>query len=141
MIGIDTNIILNVLRKDDPIIQKKHSLEFFKYIETKDIKLAVSIITLTELFRKPYTNKSSHEREIVDSFLHVIDAQPISIGSEAAIEAARLIGEHNIGFADALIAASVRFAGIKTFITRNISDYKHTGLEVLTPEQYLEKYE
>jgi len=139
MIGIDTNIILNVLRREDPTNHKNGSLKFFKLIQQKNLELAVSVITLTELFRKPFRDRSDEEKEKMDSFLHFIKAKPIPINSDPAIDAARLIEEKRVNFADALIASSLSFAGIKTFITRNIEDYKDTGLEVLTPEQFMER--
>lgn len=140
MIGIDTNVILNILRKDDPLPHKKGSLEFFKSVQRKKIDLAISVITLTELFRKPFRDGSAEEKQKIDSFLHVIDAKTITISNDSAIDAARLIEEFGINFADALIAASLNFADIKTFVTRNVDDYKRTNLEVLTPEEFIKKY-
>lgn len=140
MIGVDTNIILNVLRKDDPLPHKTGSLEFFKIVQRKKIDLAISVITLTELFRKPFRDNSVEEKQKIDSFLHVIDTKTIPINNDSAIDAARLIEEFGINFADALIAASLAFADIKTLVTRNVDDYKRTNLEVLTPEEFIKKY-
>ena len=56
------------------------------------------------------------------------------------IEAARLIENCNIRFADAIIAASMYFSGIHIFVTRNKKDFKKTELEVLTPEEFSVKY-
>ena len=140
MIGVDTNVILNVLRKDDPLLHKKGSLEFFRSAQHKKIDLAISVITLTELFRKPFRDNSREEKQKVDSFLHLINAKTIIISNDSAIDAARLIEELGVKFADALIAASLDFADIKTFVTRNIDDYKKTNLEVLTPEEFIKKY-
>lgn len=140
MIGVDTNVILNVLRKDDPQLHKKGSLEFFRSVQRKKIDLAISVITLTELFRKPFRDNSAEEKQKVDSFLHLINAKTVVISNDSAIDAARLIEELGINFADALIAASLDFADIKTFVTRNIDDYKKTNLEVLTPEEFIKKY-
>lgn len=140
MIGVDTNIILNVLRKDDPALHKTGSFTFFKQVQQKNIDLAISAITITELFRKPFKNKSMEEKQKIDSFLHLINAKVIPIENDASVEAARLIEELNVDFADALIAASMLFAGIKMFVTRNIKDYNATALEVLTPENFVNKY-
>lgn len=140
MIGIDTNVILNILRKDDPFLHKKGSLEFFKCVMEKRMELAVSAITVTELFRKPFKNKSIEEQECVDAFLHFIKAQTIPIEYDSAVESARLIEEISTNFADALIAASMLFGGIKIFVTRNVKDYVRTGLEIMTPEEFLNKY-
>lgn len=63
----------------------------------------------------------------------------IPVTHDSAIDAARLIGEKHVAFADALIAASLSFAGIKTLVTRNKDDYKKTSLEVLTPEEFMKK--
>ncbi len=140
MIGIDTNIILNILRKDDPPKQKEGSLEFFRSVQSKKIDLAISVITLTELFRKPFKDNSSEEKQKVDAFLHLINVKNIEINGDSAIDAARLIEELKINFADALIASSLAFADVKTLVTRNIKDYEKTDLEVLTPEEFIKKY-
>lgn len=139
MIGIDTNIILNVLRKDDPPFHKKGSLEFFKHCQKNKISLAVSAITITEVFRKPFKDKSPEQENRVDAFLHFIDAKTISVEHDAAREAAKLIEQKNVSFADALIAQSLFFAGIKIFVTRNTDDYQSTNLEILTPEEFMKK--
>lgn len=140
MIGVDTNIILNILRSDDPPAQREGSLKFFHFAQQKKLELTISVITLTELFRKPFRNKSIEEEQKVDSFLHTIDAKAIALDSNAAVEAARLIEEMGINFADALISASLSFAGIRTFVTRNVEDYTGTALEILTPEEFVMKY-
>lgn len=140
MIGIDTNVILNVLRKDDPALHKKGSLEFFRFVQHEKINLAISVITLTELFRKPFRDESAEEKQNVDSFLHLINADTITIDYDSAIDAARLMEDFSVNFADALIASSLIFAGIKIFITRNVEDFKKTNLKVLTPEEFIKNY-
>ncbi|MBS3148002.1 PIN domain-containing protein [Candidatus Woesearchaeota archaeon] len=140
MIGIDTNVILNVLRKEDPTLHKKGSLDFFRAVQRKKTELAISVITLTELFRKPFRDNSAEEKQKIDSFLHLINTKTIMISHDSAIDAARLIEELGMNFADALIAASLDFANIKTFVTRNTDDYKKTNLEILTPEDFMKKY-
>ena len=137
LIGVDTNVILNVLRTDDPPSHKIGSLNFFQHVHENKVNLCVSAITITELFRKPFKDNSSKEQEIVDSFLHFIRARTISISHDSAVEAARIIEEHHLKFADALIAFSLLFAGVNTFVTRNTADYKRTSLTVLTPEEFI----
>ena len=139
MIGVDTNIILNVLRKDDPPVNKNGSLEFFKHCQKNKTEIVISAITVTEVFRKPFRDKSAEQENNVDAFLHFLNVRTIPIEHDAAREAAKLIEEKNIGFADALIAASLFFAGIKTFVTRNKDDYKRTNMEILTPEEFMKK--
>ena len=141
MIGVDTNILLNILRKDDPPIQKHGSLRFLKFIQQEQTTIALSAICITELFRKPFRDDSVEEKQKLDEFLHVINARIIDITNDAAIEAAKLIEQQHMKFADALIAASLIFAGVKIFITRNKEDYKKTNLEVLTPEDFIKKSE
>ena len=137
IIGIDTNIILNILRADDPIEQLKGSLEFFKRITKRKVEVAISVITLTELFRKPFKKRSLEEKKKLDAFLHTLNARIINIDNGSAIEAARLIEEAGLKFADALIASSLLFSGVEIFITRNVKDFKATSLIVQTPEEYL----
>jgi len=138
VIGVDTNVFLNVLRIDDPPAQRKGSLDFFKFTQQMKIDIAISVITLTELFRKPFSHKSSEEKQKIDAFLHLLNVRPVTISSDAAIEAARLIEECSTHFADALIAASLDFSKVHIFVTRNKLDYKKTNLQVLTPEEFIQ---
>jgi|SRR3989344_4232481 len=137
-VGVDTNIFLNVLREEGKLT--KGSVEFFELVEGKKIDIVVSVITLTELFRGVFKLQSTEKREELDSFFHVLKAKPIPITSDPAIEAARLIENIHIRFADAIIAASMHFAGINIFVTRNKKDFRNTELEVVTPEEFIEKY-
>jgi len=137
MIGVDTNVFINIIKPNDPPAQKSGAIKFFKFIKRKEIKLAISAITVTELFNKPFNHKSNEEIQKIDNMLHYLEAEVIPIERDSAVEAAKLIGELNVNFADALIAASLRFAGVKTLITRNLSDFKNCGLEVLTPEKFM----
>ncbi len=43
-------------------------------------------------------------------------------------------------FEDALQNAAATSAGIKVLITRNVKDYKHSHLAVMTPEEYIAGY-
>lgn len=137
MIGIDTNIFINIIKPDDPPTQKFGSLKFFKLLKDKEIKIAISAITITELFNKPFKHKSSEEIQKVDGLLHYLNVEVVPIDRDSAVEAAKLIGEYDVNFADALIVASLRFVGVKTLITRNLSDFKNCGLEVSTPEKFM----
>ena len=139
MLGVDTNVFINIIKPDDPAKQKAGSASFFKFVKNKKIPIAISAITVAEIFSRPFKHKSKDEIQTVDEFLHYVDASIVSINRNAAVEAARLIGEFNMDFADALIAASLIFAGVKTFVTRNVADYKETDLEVLTPEDFMKK--
>ncbi|HLD33316.1 MAG TPA: PIN domain-containing protein, partial [Candidatus Nanoarchaeia archaeon] len=129
---------LNVLRDEEKLT--KGSLEFFELVESKNIEVVISVITLTELFRGAFKLQSAEKKKELDSFIHVLKARPIPVTSDPAIEAARLIENCNIRFADAIIAASMYFSGIHIFVTRNKKDFKNIELEVLTPEEFSAKY-
>ncbi len=139
MIGIDTNIILNVLKDGESKEHVSGSTQLFRFFIGQKITIVISAITVTELFRKPFREKSEFEKSKVDEFLHYIGVSIIPVQRDAAVEAARYMEELGMEMADALIAASLKFAGVKTFVTRNVLDYKNADLEILTPEQFLKK--
>src|SRR3989344_5123899 len=122
MLGVDTNVFINIIKPDDPAKQKAGSASFFKFVKNKKIPIPISAITVAEIFSRPFKHKSKDEIQTVDEFLHYVDASIVSINRNAAVEAARLI-----------------FAGVKTFVTRNVADYKETDFEVLTPEDFMKK--
>ena len=140
MIAVDSNVILNVLRKNDPIEQQNESIRFFEHIQNSGTRIALSAISVTEVLRLPFRANSVEQQKTVHDFLRAISAVVIPIERNAAIAAASLIEEKKMQFADALIAASVLQAGIKIFVTRNTSDFKRSGLEICTPEEYMKKY-
>ena len=129
---------MNVLKADEPQKQVDDSLTFFELIKEKNIDSFISPIVVTELMRVPIRNKSPEEQQKIRLFLQMLGVKILQFGYKEAIESARLIEEHKINFADALVAAPARTQNIQVLVTRNKRDYKNSGLKVLLPEEAIE---
>lgn len=132
---IDTNVFLNVLKSDEPQKQIETSFKFFELIKKKKIDIFISPIVITELMRLPIRNKDIEEQHKVEMFLQTIGIKILKFGHKEGVEAAKLIEENKINFADALVAAPAKTHKIAVLVTRNKRDYKNSGLRVLLPEE------
>lgn len=68
------------------------------------------------------------ESSIMNQFCHRL----LDVDTKVVQEAATFRAEHPMGVADALIAATASVYDL-TLVTRNISDFQDTGIELLNP--------
>ena len=127
MIGIDSSILIDVLRGDVSLERLQ------KYSD-----LCTSEVVVYEVSCGLYSSRNFHEKKIaqfeaiLDTFTYVFP-----IDRRATLQAARIAGEllrtgRMIGHCDALIAGSFLANGCRKILTRNVSDFQRVqGLEVL----------
>jgi predicted nucleic acid-binding protein len=121
MIGIDSNILINILRnKDFTFRLKEHINE----------DLCTSEIVVYEILYGLHAAHNISEKRfgefyaLLDSFTHIFP-----IDRRASMYAARIAGNlsksgQTIEHRDALIAGSLIASGCKKFITENIKDFE-----------------
>lgn len=93
---IDTDVIIDYLRGSDAAIS---------YLESANSRLAVSVITVAELFSGVREGK---ERETLDVFLSAFELIPLTndIAVKGGLHRRDYGKSHSVGLADALIAAT-----------------------------------
>lgn len=120
MLGVDSSILVDVLRKRDAARLDKLSAE----------ELCTSEIVVYELLYGIYANKQFSEQKlreleaVLDTFTYIFQ-----IERKTAIMAAQIAGRlskagQTIEDADALIAGSLLANGCTRFITKNTKDFE-----------------
>lgn len=131
-IFLDSDVILDLLLERDPYYRDITLL--FDKIKTSNITLCTSsicILNINYLLRKSYSKDIV--KEILNKFLQFVKILSIDSGIIHA--------SLNSDFAD--MEDGVQYYcslnnGISEIITRNIKDYKHSKIPVLTPIEFLE---
>lgn len=129
MIGIDSNIIINILR------DKKFAFEMQNYLkeEIYTSEIVVYEILYGLFASEQITDQKTKELEdFIDSFTYIFP-----VDRKASVYAAKLGGRLSkegkiIGDNDILIAGTLLANGCKRFITKNIKDFsKIKELEII----------
>jgi predicted nucleic acid-binding protein len=131
---IDTNILIDFLGDRKPY--SKFAIEIFKAAEQKTITLYATTHSLatTHYLLKKYIDEKKL-RQILEGLLEYLNIVPI----DEHIFRQGLKSRHK-DFEDALqmIAAS-GIPGITCIVTRNLKDFKHSEVEVVSPDELLKK--
>ncbi|MFY3740518.1 MAG: putative nucleic acid-binding protein [Candidatus Nitrosomirales archaeon] len=134
-IFVDVNVFIDVQRKREGWIK---SFEVIRSVLEGENEGYVSALTPAIIYflRKPLANESKAREEMLDS---VRDFKIVDLTSKIVKDAA---DDKSIGdFEDAIQFHSAKDK-TRILITRNKRDYGRVSsrLEILTPEQFLEKY-
>jgi predicted nucleic acid-binding protein len=131
---IDTNILIDFLGDRKPY--SKFAIEIFKAAEQKTITLYATTHSLatTHYLLKKYIDEKKL-RQILEGLLEYLNIVPI----DEHIFRQGLKSRHK-DFEDALqmIAAS-GIPGITCIVTRNLKDFKHSEVEVVSPDELVKK--
>lgn len=136
MIILDTNVISELMRP-----KPNHSVEMW-FASARGLLVATTVISITEikfgLFRLPHgVRRESLEQAFADligpgSPLPAIDFNAKAAHLTGIIRAEREASGHPITLADAMIA-SIALVEKSPLATRNTSDFKGLGLELINP--------
>ena len=131
---IDTNILIDLLGDRKPY--SKFAIEIFKAAEQKTITLYATTHSLatTHYLLKKYIDEKKL-RQILEGLLEYLNIVPI----DEHIFRQGLKSRHK-DFEDALqmIAAS-GIPEITCIVTRNLKDFKHSEVEVVSPDELVKK--
>lgn len=130
-IFIDTDIILDLILEREPF--SKFSTKLFSLIENKKIKAFTSPLIFSNLFYILRKLKSREDAIVILKKLKML-LNLLEV-NDNIIELA-LVSEFK-DFEDAIQYYVALNNGIKTLITRNLKDYKHSKISVYTAEDYL----
>jgi len=130
MIGIDSSIIIDILRNNQASIKKLSELP--------SDELCTSEAVVYEILFGIFASKHMEQRlkqfkALLDSFSYVFE-----INRKASLKSAEINGKLSasgkmIGHTDALIAGSLLANGCKKFVTKNVKEFKNiAGLDVIS---------
>ena len=129
---VDTNILIDLLADRPPF--SKFAIELFNRAEKKRVKLYTSShsIATTHYLLKKYVEENVL-RELLTSLLEYIEV----IAIDLTIIKKSLLSKHK-DFEDAIqIFAANTIKDLDFIVTRNLKDFKDTGLTVLPPDEVL----
>jgi predicted nucleic acid-binding protein len=130
-IFIDCDVILDFLTGREPFSEP--ATHIFVMAEKKEITLFTSSLTYSHLFyllrKSVSTVKLKEELKMLAEIV-----EPVTVDA-STIKTALLL-EFN-DFEDAIQTCSARAEGITLLITRNVKDYRKSGLTVYTPLNFL----
>ena len=130
----DTNIILDIALQRAPFFAT--ACQLFDKIEEGEIKGFVTTSTVTDIYY--IARKSLGKRESI-AFIHelVEIVELLNVTKESIIDALNTEFED---FEDAVQSCVAGINFIDIIVTRNISDFIHSAVEVCTPTQLIEKF-
>ena len=131
-IFVDTNILLDVLRRREPLYQT--SAIIWSWVETGEIEGCISAISFNNAYyviRRTVNARAANKALTVlrDTFDIVdLNTQIMNQAIDAGFK----------DFEDAIQFFSAIHAGVDYLITRNVKDFPARDIPVLTPEAFLE---
>jgi len=129
---VDTNILIDLLADRPPY--SKFAIELFDQAEKDRVKLFTSShsFATTHYLLKKFISETEL-REVLLSLLDFIDIIPVDL----AVIKKSLLSKHK-DFEDAIqIFAANAIDNIDFIVTRNLKDFKDTGIVVLPPDELL----
>ena len=131
---IDTNILIDLLGDRKPY--SKFAIEIFKAAEQKKIELYVTANSLatTHYLLKKYIDEKQF-RQILEGLLEYLNIVPIDENTFR-----KGLKSRHKDFEDALqMVAASGIPGISCIVTRNLKDFKHSEVEVMSPDEFVKK--
>lgn len=129
---VDTNILIDLIADRQPF--SKFAIELFELAEKKRVRLYTSShsYATTHYLLKKYLSEKEL-REILLSLLDFVTIIPIDF----AVIKKSLLSQHK-DFEDAIqIFAANTITTLDFIVTRNLKDFKDTGITVLPPDEVL----
>lgn len=133
---IDTNIVIDLLSRRAPYFDASAML--FSLADKKQIELTISSLSIANtsyvLLRQMDANKA---KLILRKLRLIVTIQPL----DDKIVGLALNDENFSDFEDALQYFTALENGQDLIITRNLKDFKHSKLPVMTAQQYIKTIE
>ncbi len=128
---IDSDICLDLLQERAPFF--KDAIKLFNKTQTGEVELYISATIFANLFYIIRKNQSASEvRKILGRFRLLVKVLSVD---EKVIDLS--LHSDFTDFEDAIQYYTAIENGIRVIVTRNLKDYKHAQIPVMTPQGYL----
>ena len=128
---LDTNVVLDALLKRAPFVQEARAI--FQKAEAGEIRAFVGATTVTTIdYLAARALGRRDARKLLALILELCEVAPVT---RAVIVDA--ISSPIADFEDAVLCHAAIQSNVGTIITRNAKDFKGSGLDVLTPREWL----
>jgi len=132
---VDTDVIFDLLAKRQPFY--KYAAKLFTNADKQELTICVSSLCFGNLNYILSKQKSTTEaRKILARFKVLVEVVPVD---DKVIELA--LNSDFKDFEDAVQYYCAIENGIKVIITRNLKDFKHAKIPVLTAEEFVKQHE
>jgi len=132
---VDTDVIFDLLAKREPFY--KYAAKLFTNADKQELTICVSSLCFGNLNYILSKQKSTTEaRKILARFKVLVEVVPFD---DKVIELA--LNSDFKDFEDAVQYYCAIENGIKVLITRNLKDFKHAKIPVLTAEEFVKQHE
>jgi len=130
VIGLDTNILVRFLARDDPV-QSSKAKALLGSLTIREPGW-VGVATILELVWVMTSMKRLDRRGITNILSQLLNQEEIVIEQASIVESAlRLYRQGNVDFADCLIAVSARAAGCTRTVTFDRKAARDAGMELI----------
>ena len=134
-IFVDTDVIFDLLAKREPFYN--YSAKLFTHADKQELTICVSSLCFGNLNYILSKQKSATEaRKILSRFKVLVKVLPVD---DKVIELA--LNSDFKDFEEAIQYYCAIENGIKIIITRNLKDFKHARIPVLTAEEFVKQNE
>lgn len=131
MLGIDTNVLIRYLTRDDELQFAKVQGLVHREL-TAGRKLLVSHLVLMEAEWVLRSRYRMTKAEIAAVYIALLESTELQFDDESSLEEAlHLWGQHTAGFADCLIAAKNRRLGCDATATFDVKAGRVPGFELI----------
>jgi predicted nucleic acid-binding protein len=132
---IDTNVILDIALKRAPFFE--YASMIFDKIDDQILEGYITASSVTDIYYIASKQKDRFQaRAFLLNLVQIIEV--IGVDKDIVIDALKC---DIPDFEDAIQVLSAKSNSIDLIITRNISDFELSGLEVLTPLEFIQKLE
>lgn len=133
---LDTNLLLDYLTEREPFYQAAYRIVLgCKNRDYEGIVAAHSIVDIFYILRKHFTN--SERRKLLLAFFEILQVE--------AVDGEKLRTALKNGmfadFEDCLQVECAKSAAADFIITRNAKDYALSDVPILSPEQFVERFD
>ena len=134
-IFLDTNIILDFLLKRESFFEESREIVALGYNHVCELYLSsLSFSNIAYIARKKYVGSALYEcLSEVREFVEVSEVGQNIVDLAIALKAK--------DFEDAMQYFSAKEIGADCIVTRNVKDFEFAEIEVLTPHEFLERFE
>ena len=134
---IDTCIIIDALQHREPFCQSAEKI--FLLVANQKFEGFISAKSSTDIFY--ITFRSMHDPAATRDILHRV-FQIFELADTMAIDCkSALFSDLTSDYEDAVMIETAKRAGMDYIITRNIRDYSKSTVPVLTPDDFLQKFQ
>ena len=131
---IDTNVIIDLLAKKEPFYHE--SLQLLSLADSKQIELTISALSLINThYILNDVMKLKDTRSIIGKFKVLVESYALN---DKVIDLA--LNDLNFkDFEDGIQYYTALESQANSIITRNLRDFKHSTIPVMTPKEFLAK--